>query len=214
MKRATSKDWERMMKLVLTGDDGSKVSNSIKDQEKAAIRYVCGTKLKGRQPEWNDTLNRYSGCFGPLANRSIELGSTRDDIESLFNIVEVPVGILDKVQELSTKELDNRFVGKISMAVLDMGHDIRFIGNGGNAITWEGQDAMDGNGRKWTIGYRSIITIYGVEYRLDFDAITCEGGGPTQYVVANTDLIWPIGPIGINELIKKIKSSIQKKELV
>lgn len=211
MKRATAKDWERMMKLVLTGDDGSKVSDSIKDREKAAIRYVCGTKLEGDHPQWNDILNCYTGSFGVFANRSIELGSTRDDIETLFKITEVPSGLEDRVRELSTKKMNNRFVGKISMAIIEMGHDIRFIGRGGNAITWEGREAMSRSGLKWTIGYSAIITVYGVDYTFNFDAITDEGDGPTRYIVDECDLFTSRGNCGITELIRIIKNAIEEK---
>lgn len=176
-----SKDWDRMMDLVLAGKDGKGIASKIKDKNKAIARYVAGAKIEfnGREfkPDWSD--------FESFADKAIELGATKEEIQVAIDTTEIPTKVLDKYKLLKTKELDNRFIGVISKAILKLGFDINFIGKGGNAITWEGKDAMDRNGRKWTIGYKSEITAGDTKLSFIFDAITDESVDvtPTYYVV-------------------------------
>ena len=178
--KIADKDWARMLDLVLSGKDGAGTAKVIKNKDKAIGRFVAGRILAGEEmPD-----ERWAhGSFTDFYEKAIELGATYDEIKNTFDNAVVPEKFQEKRKNLSTKNLSNRFTGDIANAVLKAGADIEFIGKGGNATTWEGKDAMRRNGRKWTIGYTADIIIDGEPRRIVFDAITDEGGGPTQYVV-------------------------------
>ena len=85
------------------------------------------------------------------------------------------------------------------------------------ALTWEGREAMERNGRKWTIGYKSVISGDGIELPFEFDAITDEGGGPTYYVIdqhTDADLaskmrnIYRRSPVGVNGFVNALKVAL------
>lgn len=180
------KDWERMLKLVLAKDDGEKVALSIKDKDKAMARYVAGVKLQGGEVRGSmnyRNVMEISGPFSAFGNRAIALGATMEDITALFNSTVVPQAYADNLTTLSTKKLANRFVGQLSRAIIDAGFDITYLPNNGNAITMTGREAMSRNGRKWTIGYNTEVTVGDRTLNLVFDAITDEGGGPSSYVL-------------------------------
>lgn len=180
------KDWERMLKLVLAKDDGEKVALSIKDKDKAMARYVAGVKLQGGEVRGSmnyRNVMEISGPFSAFGNRAIALGATMEDITALFNSTVVPQTYADNLTTLSTKKLANRFVGQLSRAIIDAGFDITYLPNNGNAITMTGREAMSRNGRKWTIGYNTEVTVGDRTLNLVFDAITDEGGGPSSYVL-------------------------------
>lgn len=44
-KSVGTKDWERMLNLVVTDDSGDSVAKSLKDKDKAISRFVAGLKL-------------------------------------------------------------------------------------------------------------------------------------------------------------------------
>lgn len=184
------KDWDRMMDLVLKGDtDGEKVAKLIKDKNKAMARFVAGLKLSNAPLNYEDSKWRPYGYspFAELGKLALDLGATPQEIQTLYNTTEIPNATVDKMTKREGKKLDNRFVGDISKSVLDAGGDISYNPHNGNAITWPGKDAMSRSGRKWTIGYKSDITIGGKKYKFVFDAITDEGGGPTYYVSSGRD---------------------------
>ena len=168
-----SKDWDRMLDLVLAGKDGSGAARSIKDKNKAIARYVAGIKLS----------SSYWGEFDSFYDKAIELGATKTEIDLVIANTVIPDNVAEKYKSLKNKKLNNRFVGVISKEVLKMGFDIDFLPYGGNAFTNEGRDAMRRNGRKWTIGYKTEISINDKKIDFVFDAITDEGSGPTSYVV-------------------------------
>lgn len=178
-----SKDWDRMMDLVLAGKDGKGVASKINDKNKAIARYVAGVILefngygKEVKESWSD--------FTSFADKAIELGATKEEMTAMIAKTKIPPKTFDKFSALKNKNLDNRFVGVISKAVLKMGFDIEFLGKGGNAITWEGRNAMS-NGRKWTIGYKTEIITPTETLSFVFDAITDESVDtqPTYYVVS------------------------------
>ena len=177
------KDWARMVDLVLAGDtDGSKVANSIKEKKKAIARFVCGLKLTN-SPLRMTTYGSYSGSFRDLGDKAIKLGATKEEIQAVYDVTEVPAQYTEKMARLSGKKLNNRFVGALSKAVIDAGFDITYLPYGGNALTNAGRDAMARNGRKWTIGYKTEINLGDRTVKLAFDAITDEGDGPTSYVI-------------------------------
>jgi len=177
-----SKDWTRMMDLVLSGKENSKVANSIKDKDKAIARFVAGNKLAYGDVEFKSI--RWPD-FEEFKDKAIELGATEDEILQAFNKTKIPTKVFDKYKSLKDKKLDNRFVGVISKAVIKMGYDIKFLPHNGNAITRDGQEAMQRNGRKWTIGYKTELTKDGETISLVFDAITDESVDtkPTYYVI-------------------------------
>ena len=186
----STKDWDRMMDLVLKGDtDGEKVAKLIKDKNKAMARFVAGLKLDNSPLKYEDSKWRPYGysSFAELGKLALDLGATPQEIQALYDTTEIPASTIEKMNKRAGKKLDNRFVGVISKAVLDAGGDISYNPHNGNAITWPGKDAMSRNGRKWTIGYKSDITIGGKKYSFVFDAITDEGDGPTYYVLSGTD---------------------------
>jgi len=175
-----TKDWDRMMDLVLTDKDGASVAKSIKDKNKALARYVAGVKL-----EFNGrTIDLSRSEFDSFYDKAIELGATELEIDDMIKNITIPAKILTKFSNLKTKKLSNRFVGVISKAIIKMGFDINFIGDGGNAITRDGKDAMN-NGRKWTIGYKTEIITKTDKLSFIFDAVTDESVDvkPTYYVV-------------------------------
>lgn len=179
----TDKDWERMLDLILTKDtSGSKVASSIKDKKKAIARFVCGIKLKNSKLDYDTRLSKYSGYYSDLGNKALSLGATADEIQTIFDSTTVPAKFSQKIDSSANKKLSDRFVGSISKSILDAGFDIEWT-KSGNALTGLGKDAMSRNGRKWTIGYKSVITIGDKKINLSFDAITDEGDGPTSYVL-------------------------------
>jgi hypothetical protein len=211
----TQKDWNRMLDLSLAGENGASVASKIRDRYKAAARFICGLKLEGRNIELSSYgRNTYSGPYSDFGNQAIRLGISPDLITAVFNRTTVPSDIANKQKELSASKLNNRFVGKLSKALIKAGCKVSFAPHSGNAITNEGRYAMEQNGRKWTIGYKMIIECYGQTINLTFDAITCEGGGPTSYVVStqNSDNIFnscsSYERVGIYALINSVMSKM------
>jgi len=194
----SKKDWDRMTELVLTDSEAVGVAGSIKCKKKAMARYVAGIKLTGDEPQ----PHRYFSRFGRFGNRALELGATEEEIRELYDQVEVPTEYLEKISRYGGKKISNRFVGFISKLVLDSGCDIRFLPHNGNAITQEGRWAMQQNGRKWTIGYKTQIIKGDSVVDFIFDAITCEGGGATQYVTYGN--YNRIGKRAISDIVKNI----------
>jgi len=177
----TKKDWDRMVDLVISRSEGIGIAATIKCKTKAMSRYVAGIKLERdelSEPGWCG----FHGSFSAFGDRAIKLGATFEEIQELFLNTEVPAGYFEKIEKYKGKKLSDRFVGFISKMVIDSGCDIEFLPHNGNAITLEGMRAMEINGRKWTIGYKTRIKKGDSVVDFIFDAITCEGGGATQYV--------------------------------
>jgi len=211
------KDWDRMLDLVVKGDtDGEKIAKLIKDKNKAIARFVAGLKLNNSPLEYRES--KYSpygySAFAKLGELAIELGATPEEIQALYDVTEVPLKYTEKIAKLGGKKLDNRFVGVVSKAILDAGFDITYLPHNGNAITYDGKDAMGRNGRKWTIGYKSELTKGTNKYVFVFDAITDEGDGPTFYIADQSsdnvfsDLKYKV--LGRNEFIAKLKATLNK----
>jgi hypothetical protein len=183
-----AKDWDRMISLVLKGDDGERVSKSIKNKEKATARFVAGLKLSNSELKQADMDTSYplsSSMFRALGQKALELGATPDEIQNTYDNAEVPQKYLDKITKMAGKKLQDSFAGPISKVILDLGLDINYQPHNGYAITYQGKDAMN-NGRKWTIGYKSKVTLSNKEVvEFDFDVVTDEGGGTSTYVLAN-----------------------------
>ena len=198
----SKKDWDRMTELVLTDSEAVGVAGSIKCKKKAMARYVAGIKLTDDEPQ----PHRYFSRFGRFGNRALELGATVEEIRELYDQVEVPAEYLEKISRYGGKKINNGFVGFISKLVLDSGCDIRFLPHNGNAITQEGRWAMQQNGRKWTIGYKTQIIKGDSVVDFIFDAITCEGGGATQYVTYGN--YNRIGKRAISDIVKGIINRI------
>jgi hypothetical protein len=179
-----NKDWERMLSLVLTDSEGESVSKSIKDKDKAIARFICGQKLcRIDEPTYEHRWG-FEGPFACFGNRALELGADFITILNEFRRAEVPQSIIDKRAKYNGKKMDSWVVSHISKAIIDAGFDINYLNNGGYALTQEGRWAMERNGRKWTIGYRTEVKVNDAVYSLVFDAITCEGGGPSSYVIS------------------------------
>lgn len=189
LEAVTSKDWKRMSDLKLTGKDYSSVVKSLKDKNKTINRFVAGLKLFGNSPKFNKLIGKYIGYFGEFGDKALELGATQEEIEKVFNETEIPDELKllhpksNFPEEIQKKKLNNTFVSFISVEIIKNGWDIEFLKHNGNAITPIGREAMERNGRKWTIGYKTIITIEESKIHFNFDAITDEGGGPTYYCV-------------------------------
>ena len=196
----SKKDLERMTELVLTNNEASGVAKSIKCKKKAMTRYVVGLKLEREEP------NPYSSTFRAFRDRALELGATVEEIRELYDQVEVPVEYLEKISRYGGKKSSNRYVGFISKMVLDSGCDIRFLPHNGYAITDEGRWAMQQNGCKWTIGYKIQIIKGDSVVDFIFDAITCEGGGATQYVTYGN--YNRVGKRAISDIVKGIINRI------
>ena len=202
----TKKDWDRMVELVISDKDGEGVAATIKCKKKAMSRYVAGIKLERdelSEPGWCG----FRGSFSAFGDRAIELGATFEEIQELFLNTEVPASYFEKIESCKGKKLSNRFVGFISKLVIDSGCDIEFLPHNGNAITLEGKRAMEINGRKWTIGYKTRIKKGDSVVDFIFDAITCEGGGATQYVTYGN--FNRIGKRDISDIVKGIINRIQ-----
>jgi hypothetical protein len=182
--KIASKDWDRMLDLILTDKDGESVANSIKDKNKAIARFICGLKLNGDIIEFNERWHEFRGDFSCFANKAILLGASTTEIQEAFDATVIPQSILDRRSLYNGKKMNSWVVSYISKAIIDAGFDINYLNDGGNAITPEGKWAMERNGRKWTIGYRTEVIANGITYDLIFDAITCEGGGPSSYVMS------------------------------
>ena len=180
----TNKDWERMLSLVLTSSEGDGVAKSIKDKNKAIARFICGLKLNHDSIEYNERWKEFTGEFSCFGNKALSLGASVEEIQEAFDLTSLPQSIIDKRALYRGKKLDSWVVSYISKAIIDAGFDINYLNNGGNALTMEGRWAMERNGRKWTIGYRTEVKINDAVYSLVFDAITCEGGGPSSYVIS------------------------------
>lgn len=214
----TTKDWDRMMDLVLKGDlGGDKVIKLIKGRNKAMVRFIAGLKLTNAPLKYTDSTRYQYGSvpFAKIGELALSFGATPDAIQNLYDSTEVPKSIIEKMNKRSGKKLDNRFVGVISKTVLDEGGDIEYLPHRGNAITRMGKDAMSRSGRKWTIGYKAVITINKNKYDFVFDAITDEGDGPTLYSLDgdNSSLIFneidSYKTYGRNDFISKLKEILQ-----
>jgi hypothetical protein len=208
--RIEDKDWSRMLDLVVKEDHGETVAKLIRDKRKAIARFVAGLKLANSPISYNQNWNEYSGQFSEIGNKALRLGATPEEIQEAYDSVEVPVQYIEKMTRLSGKKLNNRFVGAISKAILDLGLDITYQPYGGRALTRTGMDAMSRNGRKWTIGYKTIIDSGERSIVFNFDAITDEGDGPTYYVIADgSDRLFNnlsyMEPLGKNAFIAAIK---------
>jgi len=217
--RVETKDWDRMLDLVMKNDEGEKAAKLIKDKEKAISRFIAGLKLAGAPLKY-DSSSRTSpyrqSQFSDLGNKAIELGATPEEIEELYNTTEAPLSFIEKMTRLGGKKLNNRFVGSISKAILDSGNDITYLPHNGNALTMDGKHAMQRNGRKWTIGYKSQIDLKDRKVNLSFDAITDEGDGPTYFVLGydSDEIFKPLRykTFGKNEFISILKSILQTNE--
>ncbi len=194
-----TKDWDRMMDLVLADKDGASIAKSIRDKNKAIARYIAGMKIDNRSN------------FDSFYNKAIELGATKDEIDLIMSNTVIPDNIAEKYKDLKNKKLSNRFVGPISKEVLKMGFDINYLPHNGNAITMEGKDAMSRNGRKWTIGYKTEITTKNKTIDFIFDAITDEGGGTTFYSIYMFDGSHVESRVmGQREFLTWLKSELKK----
>jgi hypothetical protein len=201
------KDWDRMLDLVVKGDDGSKAAKLITAKGKAIARFVAGLKLSNSKLDYR--YNQYLGDFGEIGNKAIQLGATQEEIQDLYDATELPSGYIEKINKLEGKKLKNRFVGDISNAILKLGFDINYLPHNGYAMTNDGQAAMSRNGRKWTIGYKSEIDLGDKKVTFNFDAITDEGGGSTYYVIDySSDGMFDFArhkAVGKNEFISTLK---------
>lgn len=211
--KISDKDWSRMVDLVVKDDDGEKVVKTLKDKNKAIARYVTGLKLIGKTPKYDESWG-YTGPFSDFADKAIELGGTHDEILDAFNSInDVPEKWSEKLHKLKDKGLKSRYTSVIAKTILDMGFDFE-ISKGGYARTWAGKDAMEQNGRKWTIGYKAVVIDNNNHYDFVFDAITCEGGGATLYFVSSNESN-PIfrdiyGSMGIRDFKDRITKVLNK----
>jgi hypothetical protein len=209
-----AKDWDRMISLVLKGDDGERVSKSIKNKDKAIARFVAGLKLSNSDHKYDTTGYEYSSSlFRDLGQKALELGATPEEIQNTYDNTEVPQKYLDKITKMAGKKLQDSFAGPISKVILDLGLDINYQPHNGHAITYTGKDAMN-NGRKWTIGYKTEVTLSNKEVViLDFDVVTDEGGGTSTYVLAdNSNSIFDridSGRIGIKSFKDGLTKSLK-----
>ena len=211
----SDKDWDRMLDLVLSGKDGSSVASSIKDKNKAIARFITGIKLSGENIKFSEVLKRYSGSFSEFGDKALQLGATKEEIQKSFDETPIPDKYSSKLNNLGSKDkkLKDRFVGPLSKLILDLGLDIKFLSTNGNAITREGRDAMQRNGRKWTIGYKAQITLGDKNVMLVFDAITDEGDGPTFFVIdkSTSDILkneW--STMGQRQFLSKVKEELDR----
>jgi len=179
----TDKDWNRMTALVLSGKDGAGTAKVIKDKNKAIARFIAGVKLENEDLRYSKNWKQYLGSFSEFGNKALSLGASVEEIQNVFEENEVPSEYSEKLVKFANKKLRNRFVGYLSKRILDEGFDIEFLPHTGYAITQPGKDIMAQNGRKWTIGYKTRITIGESKIDLVFDAITDEGDGPTSYII-------------------------------
>jgi len=179
------KDWSRMVDLVLSGKDGNAAANAIKDKRKAIARFVCGCKLTNDRPAPCSWRNGFMNSFSEFGDKALSLGATVEEIQTIYDAIIIPQKYVDKMGVMAGKKLRDRFVGDFVKKVLDNGFDIEFLPHNGYAISYVGKAAMSRNGRKWTIGYKSEITLKDKKVKLIFDAITDEGDGPTSYVVCD-----------------------------
>lgn len=179
-----TKDWERMLVLVLKNNDGDKVAKQITDKNKAISRFVAGLKLSKSPIRFNNDWNEYQGSFSCIGDKALKLGATKEEIKEVFDSNDVPQLFIEKLNKLNDKKFNNRFVGDISKTILDLGFDINYLPYSGYALTQVGKDAMERNGRKWTIGYKTEIDLGDDnKIKLNFDVITDEGDGPSSYAV-------------------------------
>lgn len=210
------KDWERMIDLHLAGKDGK--PSVITDKKKAIARFVAGLKITGEKPSFS--YGDWDNIYGNFGNRAKELGATKEEIQKVFDETELPAKFTEKIEQKSSKKLDNRFVGSLVKKILDAGHDITFEKTNGNALTHVGMYAMERNGRKWTIGYKAEVTLAnGKKAKLAFDAITDEAIDytPTTYVLAHgSDPIFDgasrFSAEGINKFSEAIMSGLNKNK--
>ena len=209
------KDWKRMLDLVVANETGDSVAKLIKDKDKAVARFVAGLKLSNSPLEYKDSWGEYIGEFSSFGNKALSLGATVEEIKNIYDNTEAPSEYIDRIKQLSGKKLKDRFVSSISKAVLDSGFDINYLRHNGYAITYIGKEAMERNGRKWTIGYKTEITLDDKKFNLIFDAVTDEGDGPTYYVVdTSSDNIFDrlfYKRTGIMEFVATIKDVLKKQ---
>ena len=185
--KISNKDWDRMSDLVLSGKDGAGTAKIIKDKNKAIARFVAGVQLSEKYICYDEQWKEFRGVFCEFGEKALDLGATVEEIQSVFDENEVPSSYKEKLGNFSTKKLQNRFVGDLSRKILKAGFDINYLPHNGFAITMTGKEAMERNGRKWTIGYKTEIDLGTKKVKLTFDAITDEGNGPTSYLIASNE---------------------------
>jgi hypothetical protein len=216
--KITDKDWIRMSDLVLSGKGGEGTAKIIKNKDKAIARFVAGLKLDGVNLNYNENWKEFCGSFSEFGNKAIELGATIEEIQGTFGENEVPQKYKEKLALLGdrTKKLSDRFVGDLTRRILAAGFDINYLPHNGYAITFVGKDAMERNGRKWTIGYKAEISKGSKKVELIFDAITDEGDGPTSYFVATGEStsifnnLRGYEPVGKNKFIANVMENLEK----
>lgn len=105
------KDFDRVQKLIDKNDDGTRMSKSIKDMNKAIRRYVVSRRLTGEGPlSEEDFRNGNYGKFSSFCSRAIELGASYfniiinfmkpDDIPALFDWIMDEYLNEDQVREI------------------------------------------------------------------------------------------------------------------
>lgn len=212
----SDKDWERMLSLVVTQKDGAGVAQTITDKKKAIARFVAGSKLNGDNIKYETSSWKPFGyvMFADFGKRALDLGATPAEIQAAFDSTEVPAKYAEKLNTLSSKDkkLTSIGAGKISKFILDSGFDVKFLPTNGNALTHTGMDAMQRNGRKWTIGYKAEVDLGNKKVMLVWDAITDEGDGVCMYVVSNTSQLISStaykGVIGLREFLTDLKKGL------
>lgn len=109
------KDIDRVQKLIDKDDDGSRMSKSIKDMNKAIRRYVASRILMGEGPiSIEDFKNNNYGKFSSFCNRAVELGATYLNIIVHFIKEEdIPIVIDWIIDEYLNEEQFNDYMSHI-----------------------------------------------------------------------------------------------------
>ena len=110
------KDIDRVQKLIDNNDDGSRMSKSIKDMNKAIRRYVVSRKLTNEGPiSLDDFKNNNYGKFSSFCNRAIELGATYlNIIVNFLNEADIPMVIDWIVDEYLNEKQFNNYMAYIN----------------------------------------------------------------------------------------------------
>lgn len=187
--QATQKDFMRMTDFAA----GNSRISGIKDKNKAIARFAALCYVVNERPRFDVHGPKTSNPkLLELWELCRELGVTKEDIYAAYNDTD-PTQFNDAINARRKRndEGSDKFIGKLKTALFDANIDYKVKLS--SAMTEIGRNAMQRNGRKWTIGYN--ITMWPgtkSEQFLEFDAITDEGDGPTKYIYSNSS--FPAGP--------------------
>ena len=168
----STKDWERMIDVILKGKSFDGVIKTIKDKNKAAARFIAVQKLKDENDSSEKSFenSEYSGFY----KKSIDQGATYEEIKDAFEKTVIPDQIKSKFE--SVDKIDDQKVKDVGFALTKAGYDFNVVSlkGGRKDLTRLALDYMSGSGRWWTDCVTIEIAANDERYTLSYNIVTSE----------------------------------------